>query len=358
METIEELISKNKNLIYDIVNNYPSYKSKEDLFQAGCMGMIEAYNNFDENRKCKFTTYAYPYIFGEINKFVKEDHNIKLNREMSKIKSKIEKARNYLTQYLMEIPTTKQLSDYLEIDENIVSQILNYSDTFSIDEIIGDDLSLHEVIPTKEVDYNTLLALKEEIERLEEPERTIMYKRYYEDLTQTEIASLVGISQVDVSRREKKVLTKLRKNLWLTTIIYYFIIKIGDDMKKGFTLMELLAVFIVIGIIMTITTPIITNVIRDSKEKTYKEQVSLIEEAARNYMASHSTELPKASGKASVSVSTLQSEGLLSNKDIINPIYNINGTRDEEKHQTFTGSVCVTYVNNKYKYTYKQSGSC
>ena len=129
-------------------------------------------------------------------------------------------------------------------------------------------------------------------------------------------------------------------------------------MKKGFTLMELLAVFIVIGIIVTITIPTITNVIRDSKEKAYKEQINLIEDAARTYMIAHPTELPKASSKASVSVSKLKDEGLISNKDIKNPIYSSTGTRDEEKHQSFSGTVCVTYSNNKFKYTYKQSGSC
>lgn len=122
--------------------------------------------------------------------------------------------------------------------------------------------------------------------------------------------------------------------------------------------MELLAVFIVIGIIVTITMPTIANVIRDSKEKTYKEQISLIEDAAKNYMIAHSANLPKAGGSYAVAVSTLKDEGLISNKDIKNPIYSSNGTRDEEKHQTFSGAVCVTYSNNKYKYTYKQSGSC
>ncbi len=211
MKSIDEIIMENKNLIYDIVNNYPSYKSKEDLFQAGCIGIIEAYKNFDSNRGCKFTSYAYPYIYGEINKCVKDDHNIKMGRSMSSLKSKIEKARCHLTQYLMHEPSLKELSDFLEMDEYSVGQVLNYSDTYSIDEVVCDDLSLHEVIGDKELDLDSLLYLKSIIENLEEPERTIMFKRYYEDQTQTEVASLTGLSQVDVSRREKKVLSKIRK---------------------------------------------------------------------------------------------------------------------------------------------------
>ena len=109
----------------------------------------------------------------------------------------------------------------------------------------------------------------------------------------------------------------------------------------------------------SITIPTISGVIRDSKEKTYKEQVKLIEDAARTYMIAHSSNLPKDENeKYSVPVSSLKDEGLISNKDIKNPIYSSNGTRDEEKHQTFSGVVCVTYSNNKYKYTYNQSGSC
>lgn len=212
MKKIEDLIMENKNLIYNIVNNYPSYKSKEDLFQAGCIGMIEAYKNFDQSKGCKFTSYAYPYIYGEINKYVKEDHNIKMGRSISKLKTKIETARSFLTQHLMHEPSLKELSVFLEMDEQLVGQILNYSDTFSIDEIVSDGLSLHEVIGDKKQDIDTLLYLKNIIENLEEPERTIMYKRYYEDQTQTEVAHLTGLSQVDVSRREKKVLTKIRRS--------------------------------------------------------------------------------------------------------------------------------------------------
>ena len=89
---------------------------------------------------------------------------------------------------------------------------MNYNgDGISLDEYYLDDLSLYDVISSGEVDYNTLIFLKNEIESLEEPERTIMFDRYFNDMTQSEIAGNLGLSQVDVSRREKKVLVKLRK---------------------------------------------------------------------------------------------------------------------------------------------------
>ena len=212
MGDIEEIISLNKNLIYGIVSDYPYYKDKEDLFQVGCIGLIEAYKNFNPERGCKFTSYAYPYIFGEINKYVKNDHNIKLSKQMSSLKTKIIKAKIYMTQILMHEPSISELANYLEISEDVVESILDYKDSLSMDEVIADDLSLYEVIGGKDYDLDSLVQLKTIFENLEEPERTIMYKRYYEDLTQTEISNLIGISQVDVSRREKKVLTKIRKN--------------------------------------------------------------------------------------------------------------------------------------------------
>lgn len=211
MEEITKLLIENENLIYSVASKFTKYKDKEDLFQAGCIGMIEAYNNFDNTKGTKFTSYAYPYIFGEINKYVREDHTIKLSKDMQKLKSKIEKARIFLSQKLMYNPNIKELSTYLEIDEKIVASLLNYSDPYSIDKQIDEEISMHEIIPDKIVDYDTLLALKTEIESLEEPERTIMIERYYKDITQTELSKKIGLSQVDISRKEKKVLTKLKK---------------------------------------------------------------------------------------------------------------------------------------------------
>lgn len=213
MEEISEIILNNESFIYSIANRFAKYKNKEDLFQAGCIGMIEAYKNYDKSRNVKFTSYAYKYIYGEMSKFVREDHTIKLSKDMSKLKNKIEIVRNHLTQNFMRFPTIKELSDYLEIEEETIEQILNYKDPFSIDEIVKEDLQLHELIPDKQTDYDALITLKDEIEKLNEPERTIMLERYFEDLTQTEIAKNLGLSQVDVSRKEKKVLTKLRQTI-------------------------------------------------------------------------------------------------------------------------------------------------
>lgn len=211
MEEITKLLVENENLIYSVASKFTKYKDKEDLFQAGCVGMIEAYKNYDKTKGTKFTTYAYPYIFGEINKYVREDHTIKLSKDMQKLKTKIETAKNILSQKLMHVPNIKELSSYLEIEEEIINSVINYNDPYSIDKEIDEDTSMHEIIPDKIIDYDSLIALKTEIEYLEEPERTIMIERYYNDITQTELSKRLGLSQVDISRREKKVLTKLKK---------------------------------------------------------------------------------------------------------------------------------------------------
>lgn len=115
-------------------------------------------------------------------------------------------------------------------------------------------------------------------------------------------------------------------------------------MKKGFTLVELLAVFIVLGIIAMITMPIVGNVIQTSKEKTYTKQLEIVKETARTYMTSHSAELPSTSGESKcVSIETLKKEGLLKNEDIKDP---------KENNKYFNGGILVTYDGVKYTYEY------
>ena len=212
MKDITDIIMDNEGFIYSIANKFSHYKSRDDLFQAGCIGMIKAYNNFDPSKEVKFTSYAYQYVFGEMRDLVYKDHNVRLNSDLMRLKTKVEKAKEILTQNLKKIPTSKELSDYLEIDYKVIDQILNYSDSYSIDEVVKDDLSLHEIIPDKMSDIDILVSLKWEIEKLKEPDKSIIQKKFFEDLTQSQIASNLGLSQVDVSRREKKILTKIRKS--------------------------------------------------------------------------------------------------------------------------------------------------
>ena len=210
---IETLIKDNERLIYSIASNFKNYKSLEDLYQAGCLGLITAYKHFDMNRDCKFTTYAYPYIFGEMRKLVREDKGIKISREISKLNLKVEKAYIILTQKLMREPSIQELSIYLEIPEYYVSEAINSLNRIkSIDEPItsGDkELTLQDVVG-ESTNIDDLLLLKDSLNKLNSEERKIIDSRYKEDYTQMETAKIIGISQVQVSRKEQKILKKLR----------------------------------------------------------------------------------------------------------------------------------------------------
>jgi len=217
MQNIYDIIVENENLIYKLCSYFPYYQDKEDLYQAGCKGMIEAYKNFDASKGVKFTSYAYSYILGEMKKVVREDKSIKISRDINVLSNKIEQAKSLLSQTLMHEPTVQELSDYLEIPEYYIVEALNSKVSLKrIDSNVGDtNMMLHEIISSPNADIDDLIFLKTELESLGEPERSIMISRYYEDMTQTEIANRLGLSQVDVSRREKKVLTKLRHGLTL-----------------------------------------------------------------------------------------------------------------------------------------------
>lgn len=212
MDPLKEVILENSNLIYSIATKFGSGQDMDDLFQAGCIGMMEAYKKFDASRGVKFTTFAYPYILGRISEYVRENHAVKLSKDMMRAKKKVDKAKMYLSQELMREPTNEELSDYLNIPLENLNMLVSYNgDGYSLDETYFDDLSLYDVLADNEIDYDTLVFLKSEIEALPEPDRTIMIKRYYEDMTQSEIAKNLGLNQVDISRREKKTLVKFRK---------------------------------------------------------------------------------------------------------------------------------------------------
>lgn len=213
---MEELILENKNLIYSITRYFEKYSNKEDLFQAGCIGMIMAYKNYNPDLNVKFTTYAYPYILGEMKKLVREDKSIKISRNIQMLNLKIEKANILLTQKLMRKPTTLELADFLEIPIYMIEEAINSTKPiYSIDEPLNDegkDITLQDTIG-KTDDIDDLLLLKEELAKLNPFEQQLINKRYIDDLTQQQTAYELGISQVQVSRGEQKILTKLKSKL-------------------------------------------------------------------------------------------------------------------------------------------------
>lgn len=213
---IEE-IEKYNNLVYSITHYFENYKNKEDLYQAGIIGLIKAYKKFDPNINVKFSTYAYSYILGEMRKLMREDKGIKISRDITRLNYQIEKAKSILSQRLCRNPSVKDLSEFLEVEESdIVEALKTVGVMQSIDETInsdGKEMTLHDKISDNSMDLNTLIAFKEELNKLTPFEKEILNKRYMDDLSQSEVASIMGLSQVKVSREEQKIKKKIKERL-------------------------------------------------------------------------------------------------------------------------------------------------
>lgn len=214
---MDQVIQDNMNLIYAISGYFRNYKSKEDLIQAGTLGLLQAYKKYNPDMGVKFSTYAYTYILGEMIKLVRTDKGIKVSREISSINREVEEARNKLEQLLGREPSISEISTYINKDECLVSEaILSVNCLQSLDYVMNDDenkgITLHDVIGDN-LDIDMVLELREQLDLLDPMERRLILARYVNDFTQAKTANILGMNQVQVSRTEKKILMKMRKNL-------------------------------------------------------------------------------------------------------------------------------------------------
>lgn len=211
---LEELIKSSTGLIWAVAKKFYGV-DKNDLYQAGVLGVVKAYQNYVDDGKSKFSTYAYNYIFGEMYALA-NNREIKLNKDINRLLKMIEMGRTRLSQEIMKVPSNKELAAYLEMEEEKLEQVLSYANSFvSMDEVCDEDRSLHEVIAEEEsVSVDEKLELKNSMDSLDAIEKDIIKSRYYEDLTQSETARKLGITQVMVSRYEKRSLTKMRDYMY------------------------------------------------------------------------------------------------------------------------------------------------
>lgn len=209
-------IIENENLVYSIINKCGGYYDVEDLYQVGMMGLINASKNYRKDTGVKFSTYAYTYVLGEVTKYMRENRDIKVSRDVIKLKQSISKAKDHLRQKLQREPTNLELSLILEIDEEKISEIESVcADVKSLDYSYSDeDMNLYQSIKVEDKEINpNILDLRESIKNLNDEEKKLIYSRYYCDLTQSETSREMGISQVQVSRKEAKILQKLKTRL-------------------------------------------------------------------------------------------------------------------------------------------------
>ena len=211
-----ETVELFKNLVYSIAKKY-SYNNDdlEDLYQVGNVGLMHALENYKESSLAKFSTYAHFYIKGEILKYIRENRTIKRNYEIDKLIRSISKVKEYLTQINSREPTYDEIAEYLEVPVIDILNAFNTSEVKSMDyESDEYDKSLYDYESYIEKGYDEdILSLKEEIEKLPMDERKLIEYRYFEGNSQQETSQKLGISQVQVSRKENKILSKIRNNI-------------------------------------------------------------------------------------------------------------------------------------------------
>lgn len=212
---IWKLIEENKNMIYKIAYSCSGQANIDDLFQVGCIGIINAYRNYKEGYNTKFSTYAYNYVLGEITNYLKNDKLLKMNGDNSKIYKLYEKTKDYLTSHNGYTPSKKEISEFMGVSEEIIDNAINnHSELVSIDAEVKDDLYLHDVIgEDKSIEIDTKIDLSSVIDNLNKEDQELINYRYYQDFTQSETARLMGMSQVQVSRRENKILSKIKSEI-------------------------------------------------------------------------------------------------------------------------------------------------
>lgn len=214
------LVEKNVRLVWSVVQRFLNRGyDPDDLFQIGSIGLLKSIDKFDLSYEVKFSTYAVPMIIGEIQRFIRDDGAVKVSRSIKELGNKIRKARDELAKRDGKVPTVSDIATYLDVsqEEVLMAQDAGRSPA-SIHETVyendGDPIILIDQI-SDENDHKWFdkIALEEAIRGLDERERLIVYLRYYKDQTQSEVASRLGISQVQVSRLEKKILDQMKEHM-------------------------------------------------------------------------------------------------------------------------------------------------
>ncbi len=215
LENRNKIVENNLGLVHSCANRFKGRGVEyDDLFQAGCVGLIKAADNFDESRGFSFSTYAVPVILGEIKRIFRDGGTVKIGRAL-KEKSRFAMKKKEETALLLgREPTVGELSEILGTDVAETAMLLNASMP-AVSLTSGDDGENQLDIPvdSPEKEISDFLGLRQVIFSLEERDKSIIELRYYKGFTQQKTADLLGMTQVQVSRREKTILGFIRKKL-------------------------------------------------------------------------------------------------------------------------------------------------
>ena len=211
--TTNELIETHMGLIKKIANKFYNC-SRDDLIQVGVIGLLKAYQNYKDTQSAKFSTYAYPYIFGEMYQLVHANRDIKVSKDMLKLYKVVEKTRYELAQRFGYVPSAGEVAQFLELDISLVSEAVCASQAMISLDDEANELNLHEVIADRHTDNVDLkMDIDDSFQVLNRDEAKIIKARYFEDLTQSEVAKRMNMTQVMVSRYEKRSLEKMKMAL-------------------------------------------------------------------------------------------------------------------------------------------------
>lgn len=215
-QAAEQLIVENSGLIWSIARRYFGRGVEaDDLYQLGCVGFLKAVEGFDVSFGTQFSTYAVPKIAGEIRRFLRDDGTVKVSRSLKERAASVKILRQKLTAELGREPTLSELSEKLALTpEEIAEAETATASARSIQSESGEEgFSLEDVLTDGEMEQQMLesICLRSALEKLSERERLVIDLRYFHGLTQQRVAAVIGVSQVQVSRIEKKALEHLRE---------------------------------------------------------------------------------------------------------------------------------------------------
>ena len=214
-----QLVEENVGLVWCVVRRfYGRGVEPEDLFQIGSIGLLKAIDKFDLSFDVKFSTYAVPMISGEIKRFLRDDGMIKVSRSLKELSYKAYMTKEKLQEKLQRDPTLEELSETMQVDkEELVMALESGHEVESLYKPVyqkdGNEVALMDKLEEKEEQEEKILnrlLLKQLLDELEKDARQLIYLRYFANKTQTEVGKVLGISQVQVSRMEKKILQNLR----------------------------------------------------------------------------------------------------------------------------------------------------
>lgn len=212
----EKLVTENSGLIWSVARRFIGRGAEtDDLYQLGCMGFLKAVEGFDPGFGTQFSTYAVPKIAGEIRRFLRDDGAVKVSRSIKEQAASIKSIRNKLTPLLGRDPTIQELSAHTGFTpEEIAIAETATAATESIQQQTGEEgFCLENILTDTESEERMVekIALRQAVEKLPERERMVIQLRYYHCLTQQRVARVMEVSQVQVSRIEKKALEKIRE---------------------------------------------------------------------------------------------------------------------------------------------------